>query len=71
MARKSFLTIFREQGVATFSIKGSKVAKKLIKKRPSVSLRNNPFLRSMGEGFVDVFSGKSRDRTRKRLIRSK
>ena len=69
MTKKSFLTIAKEQGKATFSIKGSKAAKSIAKKRPSVNIRDNPFLKSMGEGFVDVFSGKSRDRTRKRLVK--
>ncbi|KKN71291.1 hypothetical protein LCGC14_0422010 [marine sediment metagenome] len=69
MAKKSFLTIAKEQGKATFSIRGSKAAKSIAKKRPSVNLRDNRFLRSMGEGFIDVFSGKSRDRTKKRLVR--
>ncbi len=71
MSRKTFLTIAREQGKSTFSIRGSKAAKSIAKKRPSVNIRENPFLKSIGEGFVDVFSGKSRDRTKKRLIRKK
>ncbi len=71
MSKKSFLTIAKEQGKATFSIRGSKAARSIVKKRPSVNLRDNRFLRSMGEGFVDVFRVKSRDRTKKRLIRRK
>ena len=71
MARKSLLQLSKEQDTAMFSIRKSKGAKKLVNKRSFLSIGKNPFLKSVGEGFVDVFSGKSRDRTKKRLVRKK